>query len=103
MFHQPNIRSWDVEKIMINGKLRRLSLLQMWVETVTTEIGRLVNWPIITLKHDHVGGTLLHFFQAVSVVQSLSSIAMRITLTCANYLENSDCGDIQSSNAARCM
>lgn len=54
MFHQPNIRSTDVSKVMINDKMQKLSLLQMWVEVIAAEITRLVTWPIITLKHDHV-------------------------------------------------
>ncbi|RDW68152.1 hypothetical protein BP6252_09548 [Coleophoma cylindrospora] len=54
MFHQPNIRSWDVEEVMIAGRMQKLSLLEMWVETVTAEMARLTTWPIVTLKHDHI-------------------------------------------------
>ncbi|KAI9744748.1 MAG: hypothetical protein M1818_001673 [Claussenomyces sp. TS43310] len=54
MFHQPNLRVVDVEETLINGKMQQLSLIQMWVETVTSELMRLVTWPIITLKHDHI-------------------------------------------------
>lgn len=54
MFHQPNLRSRDALETNINGRMQRLSLLQMWVEVITVEVTRVVNWPIITLKHDHV-------------------------------------------------
>ena len=54
MFHQANLRQTDVGTTLINGQTQRLSLFQMWVETVTAEYARLVNWPIITLKHDDI-------------------------------------------------
>lgn len=54
MFHQPNLRSYDAGEVLVNRKMQKLSLLQMWVETVVAEITRLVDWPIVTLKHDHV-------------------------------------------------
>jgi hypothetical protein len=54
MFHQPNIRNTDMDSQVINGKPQKLSLLQMWVETITAELMRTVSWPIITLKHDHI-------------------------------------------------
>jgi hypothetical protein len=52
MFHQANLRNTDVDKVTINGVSSKLSLIQMWVETVVQEYVRLVTWPIITLKHD---------------------------------------------------
>lgn len=54
MFHQANMRQADVEPVTINGQTAKLSLLQMWVETVVQELVRLVNWPIITDKHDDI-------------------------------------------------
>jgi hypothetical protein len=54
MFHQANIRSTDVESIVLNGKSQTLALLQIWVEVVVAEYMRLVTWPIITLKHDDI-------------------------------------------------
>lgn len=54
MFHQPNLRQADVEPILLLDQTRQLSLLQMWLEVVTTQLIALVNWPIITLKHDHI-------------------------------------------------
>jgi hypothetical protein len=44
MFHQANLQAGQVT----GG----YSLVQAWVETVLGEMIRLVNWPIITLKHD---------------------------------------------------
>lgn len=52
MFHQANLRQTDVAAVTINGKSAKLSLIQMWVETVVQEMVRIVNWPIISLKHD---------------------------------------------------
>ncbi|KAF2111199.1 hypothetical protein BDV96DRAFT_500153 [Lophiotrema nucula] len=54
MFHQANLRVSDVAPTTINGKTARYSLLQSWVETVITEMVRLVDWPFITLKHDDI-------------------------------------------------
>lgn len=47
----------------INGVTSKLSLLQSWVETVTQEMSRLTNWPIISLKHDDVSWTQWLLFQ----------------------------------------
>ncbi|KAL3422761.1 hypothetical protein PVAG01_06917 [Phlyctema vagabunda] len=57
MFHQPNLRSADVQPYNINGVAQKLSLLQLWVEAITADIARLVTWPIITLKHDHIAAS----------------------------------------------
>lgn len=54
MFHQANMRQTDMESITINGRTAKLSLLQMWVETIVQEMVRLVNWPIVTQKHDDI-------------------------------------------------
>jgi len=54
MFHQANLRYSDVTNTIVNGASQKYSLLQMWVETVLTEVTRLVNWPIITLKSDDI-------------------------------------------------
>ncbi|EHL02098.1 hypothetical protein M7I_1877 [Glarea lozoyensis 74030] len=39
-------------KTTINGVSTKYSLLQAWVETIVQELIRVVNWPIISLKHD---------------------------------------------------
>ena len=54
MFHQPNLRQVDVQNSTIDGVNGQFSLLQMWLLTVTNEIARLVDWPMITLRHDDV-------------------------------------------------
>jgi len=41
MFHQANMRQTDVDTTVVNGVSGRYSLLQMWVETVTTELTRM--------------------------------------------------------------
>lgn len=54
MFHQANLRLSDAPTSTVNGVTKRYSLLQAWVETVVTEMIRLVDWPFITLKHDDI-------------------------------------------------
>ncbi|KAI9733677.1 MAG: hypothetical protein M1834_003279 [Cirrosporium novae-zelandiae] len=54
MFHQANLRQSDVSSTTVNGVSGQYSLLQIWVETIVQEMVRLVNWPIITLKHDDI-------------------------------------------------
>lgn len=54
MFHQANLRQTDVAPITINGVTAKISLLQAWVEVQVQEFVRLVNWPLITQKHDDV-------------------------------------------------
>lgn len=41
MFHQANMRSGDVDQITIGSQSGALSLLQIWVETITQEMSRL--------------------------------------------------------------
>lgn len=53
MFHQANLRSADVPSTMV-GSVSVNSLLQIWVETVTQEMVRLTNWPMVTKKHDDI-------------------------------------------------
>lgn len=54
MFHQANLRQTDVTPVTINGVTSKLSIFQAWVEVQVQEFVRLVNWPMITLKHDDV-------------------------------------------------
>ncbi|KAK2629472.1 hypothetical protein QTJ16_000292 [Diplocarpon rosae] len=54
MFHQANMRSADANETVVNGVSAKWSLLQMWTETVTQELARLVSWPLITLKQDDI-------------------------------------------------
>lgn len=55
MFHQANLRTGDVDNITVGPVSGALSLIQIWVETVTQEMMRLTNWPIFSLKHDDIG------------------------------------------------
>jgi hypothetical protein len=52
MFHQANLRQTDVPSSTVGNQSGKLSLLQIWVETVMQEMIRLTNWPILTAKHD---------------------------------------------------
>ena len=52
MFHQANLRQTDVPSTTVGNQSGKLSLLQIWVETVMQEMIRLTNWPILTAKHD---------------------------------------------------
>jgi hypothetical protein len=54
MFHQANLRQTDVQPVLVNGVSQKLSIFQAWVETQVVEFTRLVNWPMITLKHADV-------------------------------------------------
>ncbi|QSZ30268.1 hypothetical protein DSL72_004790 [Monilinia vaccinii-corymbosi] len=52
MFHQANLRYTGGATYTINGVTQQLSLFMAWVETVVQEFVRLVEWPILTYKHD---------------------------------------------------
>lgn len=54
MFHQANLRQTDVSTTTINGVTSKISIFQAWVEVQVQEFVRLVNWPMVTLKHDDV-------------------------------------------------
>lgn len=59
MFHQANLRQVDMPSSTVNNVSSKFSLLQAWVETVVVEVVRLVNWPIITLKHDDIAAKFI--------------------------------------------
>ncbi|KAF1812708.1 hypothetical protein P152DRAFT_396947 [Eremomyces bilateralis CBS 781.70] len=52
MFHQANMRVSDLPNQSTGTVSGKYSLLQFWVETVVGEVVRLVDWPLLTLKHD---------------------------------------------------
>ena len=58
MFHQANLRAADVPATTV-GSVNAYSLLQIWVETVTQEMSRLTNWPMVTKKHDDLAQLFL--------------------------------------------
>ncbi|KAJ5647947.1 hypothetical protein N7490_004319 [Penicillium lividum] len=51
MFHQANLRNADTDPITVNGVSGQYSIFQAWVETVVQEFVRLVDWPLVTIKH----------------------------------------------------
>ncbi|KAN0102256.1 hypothetical protein V8E51_012766 [Hyaloscypha variabilis] len=52
MFHQANLNYVTAPLMTVNGNEDTFSLLQVWVETITAELSRLVTWPIISQKQD---------------------------------------------------
>ncbi|KAI8716531.1 hypothetical protein NCS52_00947200 [Fusarium sp. LHS14.1] len=54
MFHQANMRQVDMETITIGDQTGKMSLIMAWVETITQELYRLTDWPIVSLKHDDI-------------------------------------------------
>jgi hypothetical protein len=60
MFHQANMRQTDAPTFTVGTRTARMSLLQIWVETIAQEMTRLTNWPIRTLKHDDVAKFFLN-------------------------------------------
>ncbi|KAH7354667.1 hypothetical protein BKA65DRAFT_496769 [Rhexocercosporidium sp. MPI-PUGE-AT-0058] len=57
MFHQANMRWADVPETAVNGVVGKYSLIQMWVEVVVQEMMRLVEWPLVSLKHDDIAAS----------------------------------------------
>lgn len=60
MFHQANLRQTDVASMTVGSQTGQFSLLQTWVETVTQEMIRLTNWPILSLKQDDLATEFLN-------------------------------------------
>lgn len=75
MFHQANLRSGDVDTITVGTQTGQLALIQIWVETMTQELGRLTNWPIFSMKHDDIGQYFLdrETLEYVLLIRSPSS------------------------------
>lgn len=59
MFHQANMRWGDTDQITVGNQSGKLSLMQIWVETITQELLRLTNWPVSSLTHDNLGQLFL--------------------------------------------
>lgn len=57
MFHQANMRQTDVAPITVNSVSAKISIFQAWVEVQVQEFVRLVNWPMVTLKHDDMSAS----------------------------------------------
>lgn len=51
MFHQANLRQADMPTITVGNQTGKMSLIMSWIETITQELVRLTNWPIISLNH----------------------------------------------------
>ncbi|KAF7877517.1 hypothetical protein EAF04_001194 [Stromatinia cepivora] len=60
MFHQANLRYNGAATYTINGVTAKLSLFMAWVETVTQEFVRLVDWPLISYKHDDLAAVFIN-------------------------------------------
>ncbi|PYI01133.1 extracellular serine-rich protein [Aspergillus sclerotiicarbonarius CBS 121057] len=59
MFHQANLRNADTSPITINGVSGQYSIMQAWVETQVQEFVRLVDWPLVTIKHQDMSDSFL--------------------------------------------
>lgn len=52
MFHQANLRAHDAATTTVGSQTGQFGLMQIWIETITQEMSRTTNWPLLTLKHD---------------------------------------------------
>ncbi|KAH8656621.1 hypothetical protein BGZ60DRAFT_384851 [Tricladium varicosporioides] len=89
MFHQANMNYLTAPKTTINGVTAQLSLLQAWVEVIVQELVRLVDWPVVTLKHDDMALSFLNRMDRDSCKPILSyttdptaKVITQVTLTC---------------------
>lgn len=60
MFHQANMRVVDMPERTVGNYTARMSLVTAWVETITQELMRLTDWPIVSLKHDDIAQYFLN-------------------------------------------
>ncbi|KAJ5110965.1 hypothetical protein N7532_001500 [Penicillium argentinense] len=72
MFHQANLRNSDVAELTINGETAKYSIFQAWVETQVYEFTRLVDWPLITLKHQDMSASFLDRYKRDACGYSLN-------------------------------
>ena len=81
MFHQANMRTTNMDTVQVGDQTGQFSLIQIWVEAITQELGRLcvflfiptlaipffpvanegfrTSWPILSLKHDDIAQLFL--------------------------------------------
>ncbi|KAF4632538.1 hypothetical protein G7Y89_g5585 [Cudoniella acicularis] len=60
MFHQANMNYVTAPSTVVNGVSIKGSMLQIWVETMVQELVRLIDWPVISLKHDDMALSFLN-------------------------------------------
>jgi len=72
MFHQANLRNADVDAITVNGVSAKYSIFQAWVEVQVAEFTRLVDWPLVTLKHADMSAQFLDRYNRDACGYSLS-------------------------------
>ncbi|KAF2423714.1 hypothetical protein EJ08DRAFT_700958 [Tothia fuscella] len=71
MFHQANMRQTDVESFTVGNQSGKMSLLQVWTETIAQEMSRITTWPLITIKHDDIATEFLNRMTRDKCVPSL--------------------------------
>ncbi|KAJ5692219.1 hypothetical protein N7462_001642 [Penicillium macrosclerotiorum] len=81
MFHQANLRNADVDAITINGVSAKYSIFQAWVETQVQEFVRLVEWPLVTLKHADMSAQFLARYNRDACGYSMSYITKNSQIT----------------------
>ncbi|GAB7344911.1 hypothetical protein MBLNU457_3347t1 [Dothideomycetes sp. NU457] len=54
MFHQADLQYLDTDVMTIGDQTAKFSIMMTWMETITQEMSRLTNWPMISLKHDDI-------------------------------------------------
>ncbi|KAF1966744.1 hypothetical protein BU23DRAFT_584283 [Bimuria novae-zelandiae CBS 107.79] len=59
MFHQANMRVSDTKATTLLGENKKWILLMVWTEAVVFELARLVEWPVITLKHEDTAKAII--------------------------------------------
>ncbi|KAF2667971.1 hypothetical protein BT63DRAFT_426819 [Microthyrium microscopicum] len=60
MFHQANLMNENAPSFTVGSQTGKLSLMSIWTETILQEVYRLVNWPILTIKHDDLATVFLN-------------------------------------------
>jgi hypothetical protein len=81
MFHQANLNYVTAGTTTINGVTAQLSMFQVWVEVITQEMTRLVQWPIISLKHDDMATTFANRMARDACAPNLSYTTSGTTIT----------------------
>ncbi|ORX50620.1 hypothetical protein BCR36DRAFT_583206 [Piromyces finnis] len=59
MFHEGNLRNSDFKEVSIGSGKGKYGMLQQWVERVTEEIQKYMNWPLVSIKMDNLAQTYL--------------------------------------------
>ncbi|ORX50616.1 hypothetical protein BCR36DRAFT_583203 [Piromyces finnis] len=59
MFHEGNLRNADFQEVTIGKATGKFGMMQQWVERMVVEVGKYLDWPMISVKMDDLAASYI--------------------------------------------